>query len=107
MERTVPGPNNKGVLMQMVITRSAGQKGTQAQFLVTLGVHLPAGGEFTPEKEKPLKVAFTTCSASGCIAPFAMDEALVGQLKGRGRLDALSDARPEAGQHRYRPQRLC
>jgi invasion protein IalB len=97
MERTVPAPNNKGVIMQIVITRSAGEKGTQAQFLVPLGVHLPAGVEFTSGKGKPLKVAYTSCSASGCIAPFTMDDALVGQLKGGGKLDVrflMRDQRP-------------
>jgi invasion protein IalB len=97
MVRTVPGPNHKGVLMQMVITRSASEKGTQAQFLVPLGVHLPAGVEFTPEKSKPLKVAYTSCSAAGCIAPFTMDDALVGQLKAGGKLDVrflMRDQKP-------------
>ena len=87
MGRTVPGPNNKGVLMQMVITRRAGDKESQAQFIVPLNAYLPAGVVFTVEKGKPLKVAFTTCSPSGCSAPFTMDDLLVGQLKAGSRLN--------------------
>ena len=73
--------------MQMVITRRAGDKGSQAQFIVPLNAYLPAGVVFTVEKGKPLKVAFTTCSPSGCIAPFTMDDSLVGQLKAGSRLN--------------------
>jgi invasion protein IalB len=86
MERSVPAPDRKGVLMQMVITRSSGDK-ARAEFLVPLAVYLPAGVEFTPEKAKPLKVAYTTCSPTGCVAPFAIDDALVAQLKSGSKLE--------------------
>ena len=34
MERSIPTPNRKSVLMQMTITRSAGDKATKAEFVV-------------------------------------------------------------------------
>jgi invasion protein IalB len=87
MERSVPAPDRKGVLMQMLITRSSGDKTARAEFLVPLAVYLPAGVEFTSERAKPLKVAYTTCSQMGCVAPFAMDDALVAQLKSGSKLE--------------------
>ena len=87
MERSVPTPDRKSVLMQMTITRSTGDKAAKAEFVVPLAVYIPAGVEFTLEKAKPLKVTYTTCSQTGCVAPFTMDDVLVGKLKAGTKLN--------------------
>ena len=87
MERRVPGPNRKGVLMRIVITRAAGDKAAHAQVIVPPTVFLPAGVEFKPQGARPLKLTYSSCSQRSCIAPFTMDDALTGELESGSRLD--------------------
>lgn len=87
MERIVPGPNRKGVLMRIVITRAAGEKTALAQVMVPPAVLLPAGVEFKPQGAKPLKLAYTSCSQKSCVAPIVMDDALIEELASGIRLD--------------------
>jgi len=85
----IAAPEGQGRIAQMIVGHFGKERLLGALVFVPLGIRLPPGLLIGVDQNKPRRFPFQLCSANGCQAQIALDDAFLAELKAGAKAEAI------------------